>query len=845
MALNPIQSNIENHQVQHTYRDAKPAIKTPNYIKPFPAEGHLVHDTIKSVPKFWLKDIAYDIKAVKDGFKGTANDHQAGRLNDVGLRTAGLGIAAYLASRTSNPKERLMEYVGLGAFLSSMSLYPKLAINGPSRLVHGFDIGKEYIDDQGRKKSVFQDSNYIPFDMYRGEFPGEDLDIIGDRMGIPRDIKNRHEIIKEQMRKIATQNNTLWMLTAGFATPVMAALICAGLDKTISKTVENIRNYKNNLEIKYILDETKNADLNVSSIENNNLSGKIEKLVNKLKGKEISSNDVENISKILTDETDAFLSKGIKSDIEHILRGDRNAYSIGDDVISTIIDSIRTSLPGRNRATLEKVFLPTGEELRNIIENIQKNSKEISTDELYDLRGALKGLFSKKIEKEPLEVQKYLKAVQNNILLDSLTVQIKSKPMYFMNEEAAADIIDFAKVLGDFKAKQQILDKCKNFKMEYAPETILARSYQKFQNAFMEVLGIKDKELELIKESEKDAAKILQERIEALVKNDKKYSSAVKNLSKISAEMDAKLDGKSSEVSYLKDLITAIENNYNNTAKRLNSIGENKFSDTINMLVKEDVKTLSNTIDSKSDLFKFLDGTKERSQKQGLDYVKELANGTGSAKKLEISEIADRYAEVKTPFNRVLQTLDMFRRQIPSTEYDKTVLAKAKEVLLNATSTDHTLKLGTDNNPEFYKSIMRTICDTNGINESTKTAMNSVIDISGKDTSSRYQEYLTRFFNVLGGNDIDFTKPEHIIGSPKIYAQDSITRKAKFNLVSQSPVDMLRDGAKNKIGPTVWLRKAAFIGAAVFAVTILAQFSFGKIKNPHNIQKQVSDDTNI
>ena len=35
-------------------------------------------------------------------------------------------------------------------------------------------------------------------DMYRGEYPGEDLDVIGDRMGIPRGIKNRNDLIKEQ-----------------------------------------------------------------------------------------------------------------------------------------------------------------------------------------------------------------------------------------------------------------------------------------------------------------------------------------------------------------------------------------------------------------------------------------------------------------------------------------------------------------------------------------------------------------------------------------------------------------------------------------------------------------------
>ena len=84
MAINPVQPNIETRQT--TYRDAKKPIRTDNLVHPHAAEGHLVHDSLLSVPKFWLKDIAYDIKAVKDGFSGKAKDHQTGRLNDVGLK---------------------------------------------------------------------------------------------------------------------------------------------------------------------------------------------------------------------------------------------------------------------------------------------------------------------------------------------------------------------------------------------------------------------------------------------------------------------------------------------------------------------------------------------------------------------------------------------------------------------------------------------------------------------------------------------------------------------------------------------------------------------------------------
>ena len=200
MTVRPVQFNIQQSvsfkkkEAYKSYLEAEGAVHTDNNVKPLPPKGHLVHDKFGNGVKYFFKDIAYDMKAVKDGFKGTANDHQLGRLNDVGLKLGGIGIATYLASKTNDPKVRLMEYVGLGTFLTVMSIYPKLFINAPAKLKHGFDIDKQYIDDQGRKKSVMQDANYIPYDMYRAEYSDEDLQKIGDKLGIPKDIKNRNKI---------------------------------------------------------------------------------------------------------------------------------------------------------------------------------------------------------------------------------------------------------------------------------------------------------------------------------------------------------------------------------------------------------------------------------------------------------------------------------------------------------------------------------------------------------------------------------------------------------------------------------------------------------------------------
>ena len=234
MTIHPIQLQVNNKSQVFTqkkpvesYLEATTPIETPDNVKPLPPQGYLIKDDVYNSVKYFFKDIGYDIKAIKDGYNGSANDHQSGRLNDVGLKLGGIGIATYLASQTTNPKARVMEYVGLGTFLAAMSLYPKLAINLPARMRYGFDVNKQYIDDQGRKKSVMQDSNYIPFDMYLGRVSSEDLSKIGDKLGIPKDIPNRNEVVKDEMRKKSTQNNTLWMLTAA-ATPAITALVCCG-----------------------------------------------------------------------------------------------------------------------------------------------------------------------------------------------------------------------------------------------------------------------------------------------------------------------------------------------------------------------------------------------------------------------------------------------------------------------------------------------------------------------------------------------------------------------------------------------------------------------------------------
>lgn len=855
MPINPVQSNIDNKNQHMCYRDAQGVIKTHDYIKPLPAEGHLVHDTLTSIPKFWVKDIAYDMKAIKDGFLGTANDHQTGRLNDVGLKMSGIGIAAYLASKTTDPKKRVMEYVGLGTFLAAMSLYPKIAINTPSRAVHGFDIGKEYIDDQGRKKSVFQDSNYIPFDMYRGEYLDEDLDIIGDRMGIPRDIKNRHDLIKEQMRKIATQNNTLWMLTAGFATPVLTALTCCGLEKLVSPLLEVIRNSNNNSKIAKMLNITQNMSETAADIKENKLSKNIEKIVSKYKDKEIPKSELDRIIALLTDKVDENISRGIREDVNNLLVTGHGSYAYNEKTAGQILSTIKSNIGIRNKTILEKTLLPSEEQINSILKRVTSRSSEITQNELEKLISELFAFMNKNIENESgFKNKEYLGAEAERIL-ETVALEIRKTPAKIVNESAISDLNNLAKILGEFKKNSQILKECKSTKFEETQESILARSYEKFENTFFEVLGIKYKDLVPMRESREYTSKILGEKMQALAKDEAKYSKAIKKLVNVIEDMEIKLHGKSEQESKIKDLITAIENNYNKTAKRLNSAGNNRFSKTIEKLVYQDVNDVGISVDSKKTLFDLLDGTLKPKDLDGIEYVKEHAKGVGSSKRYDITRIIERYQGVKNSFNRVIHTMDNYRiaetlsaeeKYLANTEYGKKITEIGRNALLGADTAEHIAKLGTFNNPTLYKDIMNTVW-ADKVSDCVESAMGEKDDLLKGNQLTRFKKYITRFRQVIGNNGIDFTKPTHKVGGDMNYTQDSLTRMSNFNLVSQSPIDFAKQAADRRYGNKKWLRKASYIGGTVLGIALVSQFFFGKISNPNNIvkiQKQAGENAN-
>ena len=859
MSLQPVQLNIIPNaetlpkRTVKSYRDANVSVQTDDNVKPLPPKGHLVDDNWATGIKYFFKDIGYDIKSVRNGYIGIANDHQLGRLNDVGLRLGGIGIAAYLASQTTNPKARLMEYIGLAVFLTSMSIYPKIAINTPARIVHGFDIDKEYIDDQGRKKSVYQDSNYIPYDMFNGLKNSEDLDVIGDRMGIPRDIKNRHDVIREQMRKIATQNNTLWMLTAGFATPLMTALLCSGLEKyVVSPSLERARNNKYNYQIQTLLDTVNKGNNDYGKIKSA-LGDSVKSIISKYEGKILPNDEIEKITELLTKESDVILADGIRADIREILN-ENKVIKIDYKKLRSIYENASKSMQGGQVKLISEKILPSLNEIQSMLLDFKPNSNlkngiELTPNEFETLKNKILEYANEKICKIEGPASGHKSYINSNVI--KFKNAFNTEKSVIINNEVISKMVRFADIIGDFKNKSAILDKCINFKFAYTPESILANYYEKFQKTLIKQLDISPKDYKRISNDKEFAAKILDQKFLELSKDEAKFKSTFEKLGKIISNMEKALHGSANDNSYIMDLINGINGLYNNTAQALidNEVGKT----TVNRLVKGD---FWESILSVDELNKLLDGLTQNPYKYANSMDSQaafaFAKGKGSSKNVKISGLLSRYQGESNSFLRVLHTLDFYKRSASAEEiakclsnkdqtYAEKISASLKEAMLKGSISDFILKLGIENSNEYRDFYNTGWTSEAGINKGviTDSAKDALTSNKQWNLAEKLQNYIQRFKDIIANDTTDFTHNNHIVdgNAPRNYTDIARTNEAKFNLVGQSPVDMVQRGAGRMHADRMWFRRVGKYTGIVFVVALLAQFGFGKLKNKHQLQK--------
>ena len=799
------------------------------FIKPLPPKGHMVHTNILEVPAEEAKDLNYTLKSFRKALKGKANDHELGKINDIAMKIGGLAIAGYLMTKKQPPSQKAMELVGFASFFSAMTLWPKIALQFPAKLIHGIDIRQEYVDSYGRKKMFFQDPQYIPWDLVSDK----KINQIGDRMHVPKDMKNRREFVQEKMKKIAVQNNTMWMLTAGFATPIMSALICNLCEKPVNKIVGHVRAKRAD---KLITDFPK---IFPKYIDNSNKE-KLESLYNTNKNKQLNSKLINEIKETITNGFDGVTSSAIAKDLDEIFVSDK--YIIDDNIIDKVINGIKNSVVQSGLEEQSKDIILDKKLLKTLLQDNNYLGRELTEKDVNNIFH----LICKSVKKN---IQNYnLKNMENAInnfdiqilfekLIDSTSSALKSSSALVFNQNVMNKLRTVSNILTDFKAKNDVLDKFVYIKSAAAPESTIANTWNEITYSLPKLFGIKSKEGQFTRFDRNLTSKLIREKFEEISSDNTRYKKVIQSLIDKISGLDAKMKMLDTSKASKESYASIVDSVFDEAALKLN-----------NMNMTETAKSLVGVFE---------------------DDVKNVKSMKGSLKNIQLSYVSNRLMGIRSSLYRLLNSLDFYKRistlqnldaldGLPR-EVKEEIVEFCKKITIDGTTGDFATKFFALRNPKpnmedfsqievvdgkvinkyldkpkqkvdipfdksFFKNCVQLMYENNMHPETINLLSNSVM-------ANEVKQYRKDFINDVG-NAYYFAKPYHLAGNVSTDA----TLYTKFLRVGMPPDQMLNLTFKEMYNTRKWLKMFGGFGAVLLGVTVLSQFFFGKLKNPERSQ---------
>lgn len=817
-----------NFDIQHE-------LDNRTFIKPLKGKGRLLTGNVLSSPKYTVDNIFYNLKAFKHAAKGEANDHELGKLNDLGLMAGGLAIASYLTTKRFTPMTKGMEFVGFGAFLASMALWPKIAIQLPAYLIHGVNVKKEYQDSFGRKKPFYQDPQFIPWDLYSDE----QIQKIGDRLGVDKNIPNRRDFIQEKMRKLAVQNNTLWMLTAGFATPVMTALICNASEPFLAKYQEKAKNKRADSILTGIDKYSKKYATN--SIEKN-----LKNLSKEYLGKPVDDKLTEKLVEIFTEDLDAVTSESFKKDLK-ILLNDGN-YSVFEKSAKDISKNIKQALLDKNFAKeFVDAVVPDENEMVNIFKDNEfiKDSENLGLRKIQDkiaeiitLKTDAYNAANPELAENSKDVRRFIFA--NNSKNHPLFAEFKSTKSKIFDSTIIAKLTNAAKIFDDFRTKQLSLDEYALIKVGSAPETVIANYWNDVSKDLIKTFGISDKELERVRFDKNLMGNLLRGKIEKIVSDRATYEKVMNSLVEKIASLNSKV--KPSDI----------------TSHMLKGDNSNKTAYERKVDIVYDAYTSA----MKSSGFNLT--AEALAGKNGDEF--------GSAKAIQKAFVEERMLGVKSSFFRLINTLDFYRRVATNPNELKTynenvprgvleeLIELCKIITLEGHSSDSATKFYMLRNPHpqndftplevengkiknahygkelqtgmtdipndkyFYQNAMKFMFGDDMHLETRTILEKSIL----KDEMANYRHLV---MEKIGGEKY-FWKPRHRVSNCGDAGSD-----IKFLLTGIAPNELFFKRGQQLFNTRKWLKMFGGFGAGLLGLTVFAQFFLGRLKAPQGGKK--------
>lgn len=808
--------NVQSAQKPKPDFDIERELNNRTFIKPLPSKGRLLNGNIFNAPAIMVKDALYDVKAFKHAMQGNANDHELGKLNDVGLKLGGLAIAGYLFTKKQTPVTKGMEFVGLGSFLASMAIWPKLAIQLPAYLIHGVNVQKQYEDSFGRKKSFYQDPQFIPWDLYSDK----EIDKMGNRLRVPKDIPNRRDAIQEKMKKIAIQNNTLWMLTAGFATPVMSALICNQTEPYLAKWLNNRKNKKADLILT-------NLDEHSKKYDTHNATNNIENQIKLHAGKPITEEVINSVADAF-EGMDSVTAESFKADLRELMTS--NTHTISKDSTKAISKNLKDIFKGKpiSKDAVDAI-IPNENNMFNIFKENNfiktdaddKALKAISDKILLAIKKNVETYNQNRPEAEQLDFEYIKKLIRSHKVNEHpIKSVLNNSTSATFSQEIQTNLRNIAKAFDAFNAKTNALNEYAVTKVGSAPETVIANYWNNISKDLLTTLGISPKEIEKVRFDRNLTGELLRNKIESIVSDDATYKKVMKDLVAKVASLDSEI--KPSDITTYNEKVDTLFNEFGEFLK------DKQFSNTA----------------------KAIAGVNNN-------------DNVGTLKNIQKSFVSERLSGVKSSFYRLINTLDFYRRiaknvnsidilkQYPR-EVREELIELCKIITLQGHSSDNATKFYMLRNPH-PSDDMSDIVVKNGKIENKyfgKGAVNTTTDIPNdkffyqramqlmfgdkmdKETTEILEgsiikpnvtEYRENVVKIIGGENY-FAKPRH-----RISPVNDAGSEFKFLLTGIAPDELFFKAGQQAFNTRKWLKIFGAFGGVLLGVTVLAQFFFGKM----------------
>jgi len=502
-------------------------------VKPEIPKGYIVKENALQSAGSSVTGLAKTGVYFVNAMNGKGTDYTVGRINDGARFLGSLGIAAALASTAKNPKAKMMEFVGFATWFASMSLWPKF-LGTAIKATKGVDINQQYVDSYGRRKGFFEDAQYITWDLYKDK----DLYKMGDKLGVPQNIENRKDAIKEKAKQVATQGNTLMMLTAGFATPIATALICNTLENPVSKAIER---YQLNKAEKGLakLSETELMSGSEKGLE------QLSKIIGTGKTSQLDVNEARQLRSLFNGVFGGTgISDGVSREMKElvgtsklIVKADaavskalHGSISLGDDALKALVGGS----PEHFEAVKKAIQSIDQKQFNGLLETAGELNREG--------RIGLKQLVKTTLGEQLLSVEGLQKETRNKIYTTVQKQLQKELKKHSKIEVAGEKLQNLFKAAHDFVARKNIADQYAKATIANVADSQTANNWDSAPREILKALGIDKKTRKLIAGDPIKAPEYIEQHLKELAKpgNEEKFNAIAEKIAKIAEKVIGK-----------------------------------------------------------------------------------------------------------------------------------------------------------------------------------------------------------------------------------------------------------------------------------------------------------------